>query len=598
MNKKAFGIAIASLFSLITITGCDVEAKANGKNKSDYDLTNNIELSAYYDHEIVYDDVTYKVVKEDDDDEINYRFVISSNNPNIKTYDIVEVYTIRVDGEWRKDIVTSPVTFEIDSTSKKAYIDLGCFYVDEWYQFDKYNKELRIIGESINFTYHLWGDYHDHANGKKIDDYDLSNNIVREGNYKEKIYEKFYSLSMNVGVEISRINQIDISKYLVFDIAFFADEDNDVVQIYATDANNENKKILFDDPFTIGHVIEMPELHLTMNSFGYATICLDDLPEDYYALCNQNVRFHIVTNRFTFILQTYDYIINGKTKDDYDLTNLIESDGCASYEPKYGDVCLMFASEDKNIRNYYFMVHTYCDSEINKICVTFQNYWSENKVVESLDVIEAYLSDMEGNNIKYCLTTPVTLYKYNNEEFRLKLEIDDSFEEYYALCKNNMKLHVVTNLGIIHIDLVDSHLDDEKLYGEFIDAPFDSYSDDKNSPVRDVSDFFLLNEEDKIAIKLEQNSIFGLPYAYEIKYKDYGSSTKDYPIVDIFDMYFTDESGNNKIQCIDKVYRYRISSKETILFKVFAPEYSYYLNCNKKVLLHVYSTLGNFVFHL
>ena len=137
MNKKAFGIAIASLFSLITITGCDVEAKANGKNKSDYDLTNNIELSAYYDHEIVYDDVTYKVVKEDDDDEINYRFVISSNNPNIKTYDIVEVYTIRVDGEWRKDIVTSPVTFEIDSTSKKAYIDLGCFYVDEWYQFDK-----------------------------------------------------------------------------------------------------------------------------------------------------------------------------------------------------------------------------------------------------------------------------------------------------------------------------------------------------------------------------------------------------------------------------------------------------------------------------
>ena len=50
------------------------------------------------------------------------------------------------------------------------------------------------------------------------------------------------------------------------------------------------------------------------------------------------------------------------------------------------------------------------------------------------------------------------------------------------------------------------------------------------------------------------------------------------------------------MQCLDKVYR--SSSYHDTLFNLLAPEYSYYLNNNKKVVLHLFTTWGNVAFHL
>ena len=89
----------------------------------------------------------------------------------------------------------------------------------------------------------------------------------------------------------------------------------------------------------------------------------------------------------------------------------------------------------------------------------------------------------------------------------------------------------------------------------------------------------------------------GLPYSYDLSYyEDNHPWSGNYPIVEIFDAYFTDEKGNNKLQCIDKVYR--SSSETSSILRFIAPEYSYYLDNNKKVVLHIFSTWGNIAFHL
>ena len=65
MNKKALGLALISAFSICTFTACKEKAQENGKIKEDYDLSNNIELSAYVNKEIVYDEVSFKLAKKD-----------------------------------------------------------------------------------------------------------------------------------------------------------------------------------------------------------------------------------------------------------------------------------------------------------------------------------------------------------------------------------------------------------------------------------------------------------------------------------------------------------------------------------------------------
>ena len=117
MNKKALGLALISAFSICTFTACKEKAQENGKIKEDYDLSNNIELSAYVNKEIVYDDVSFKLAKKDEEDNFYSMLEITSNNPNIKSYDIIEAYTIDLRGKDKHNIITAPVTFDFKSFS-------------------------------------------------------------------------------------------------------------------------------------------------------------------------------------------------------------------------------------------------------------------------------------------------------------------------------------------------------------------------------------------------------------------------------------------------------------------------------------------------
>ena len=452
MNKKTFGVAAISLFSLITITGCNDEAKPNGKDKSDYNLTNNVELSAYYGHEIVHDNVSFNIVKDDETE--NYNFVISSNNSDIKTYDIVEIYETRVDNKQNLNnhinLINSPVTFEVGSPKKTAYLNLGKIYVRKWNCFSDDCQELRIIGESVNITYHLWEDYGDASNGKTVDDYDYTNNEIENAYYTDAIICKLGSDQELMGVGMERFVGTDFSRYLSFQFEYEFNKDVDVIQICATDSNKENKRVLLDKPFTIDHNTGWSRLDLRKENYANIYIGVKDLPDDYYNLCNQNVSFYVVTNYHTFIFQTYSYVVNGKTKSDYVLKNLTESYGETSVEPEGGSFASFYAYENSTYVKY-FGVHSYCNIRTNEIDVSFHKF-SDCRELDSFDVVEAYFSDGVGNNVEYIITTPITMLKFSSKQvFYLNIPMVQNFKEYCALCKDNVKLHIVTNLGIIHI---------------------------------------------------------------------------------------------------------------------------------------------------
>ena len=341
MKKRTFIVGIVCLSGLVTASvlsiGCingwfKNKAKVNGKEKTDYDTTNNLELSTYVGKEIVHDDVSFKVTKKDEKDKYYTTLEITSNNPDIKSYDIIEAYTIDLRNQDRNDIITAPITFDISKTGKTAYYDIGEIYSHsqdtnlEWNFFSDYFNEFRIIGENINFTYHLWEDINDYGNGKNVDDYDCSNNDVVDGYVNVKFFEEVEShptdYKMDVGAIVKHVDNLDFSDWIFFDLYVAAKEDVDLVQIYATDADNENKRIMFNKPhalLTLKEPVEKGTLRIGLLQFG-----IEDLSDDYYNLCNQNVRYHIVTNRYTLILQTYNQLTNGKSKNDYDLSILDE----------------------------------------------------------------------------------------------------------------------------------------------------------------------------------------------------------------------------------------------------------------------------------
>lgn len=598
MNKKALGLALISAFSICTFTACKEKAQENGKIKEDYDLSNNIELSAYVNKEIVYDDVSFKLAKKDEEDNFYSMLEITSNNPNIKSYDIIEAYTIDLRGKDKHNIITAPVTFDFKSIGKTVYCDLGRIPYSSWDydyfdHFDDYYDEFRIIGENINFTYHLWEDFRDHGNGKTIEDYDCSNNEIADGYANERCVVELNSKEMDVGVEIKHVDKVGFSDFLDFDLYLTSDKDVDLVQIYATDSNNENKRIILDKPCTFLDITWDVEEGCAY--FGLLELGIEDLPDDYYDLCNQHVRYHIVTDCYTLIVQTYNHFVNGKSKSDYDLSNLDEyetSGNNKSYKESGSSYSALI--KDNENGEYYLRVYTFCDAEDGLIRVRFTD-WSDADKIDSIDIVDAYFSDSDGGNIKNCLDAPITLYKYFDSNYYFFINVSDYFEQYYAQCKNNVVLHLFTDLFIVHVELVYRNYKEVRQSGEFIDTPISYYSEYKDVPEVDISYKFEFRKKEYL--KLEKHTVMGLPYSYDLSYyEDNHPWSGNYPIVEIFDAYFTDEKGNNKLQCIDKVYR--SSSETSSILRFIAPEYSYYLDNNKKVVLHIFSTWGNIAFHL
>ncbi len=443
MNKKSICVAIASLLCLGGITACsEIEAKENGKKTRDYDTTNNVELAAYLGQEITYNGIHFNI--EEYPEENNWRLEVYSTNEEIKSYDVIEIYDCDLNGKLWSDYIMSPVTFQLKS-NKVAYYDLGHIHIGlfGFYRSEKdsysFIDELRIIGENANLTFHLWRNGALISNGKTVNNYRCENNQVKsaplDGCLKTTVKDSQFTL------EAFYLNKPYIKNTLCIQGFMAGKYTVDIVEVYATDANDENRVNLMDKPST---------MDFEKNSL-YVAFLLNDVSKDYYELCNGNIRYHVVTNYFTGIFQNYDYLINGKTKSDYDLSDLLDFYGKGNTESINSVVAdnMFDISKDNRFSTCYLFGFVVRDEVEGKIYASFNNGWTNCISIDSFDIIEVYFTNDENNEIKYVLTTPITMHKYSNSEFRFVFDIDTKADDYYAFSK----LHFVTNLGYLHIDI-------------------------------------------------------------------------------------------------------------------------------------------------
>lgn len=592
MNKKSICVAIASLLCLGSITACsEIEAKANGKKKRDYDITNNVEIAGYLDQEITYNGIHFNL--EERDEKNYWRLKISSTNEDIESYDVIEAYTCNLNGKLSCDFIISPTTFKLKN-DKVAYYDLGYIYITEFYRGydseDDYSfvDELRIIGESANITFHMWHNDALISNGKTVKDYDCSKNIVKDAHVRERL--KFKVEDDEIIFNAFPVNKAFLNDTLCIQGALWNKYSVDIVEVYATDANDENRVDLLDKPTTMDFE----------KNYIFATSCIDNVSKEYYKQCDGNIRYHIVTNYFTAIFQTYDYFVNGKTADDYDLSSLEQYDGdCTSYywyKERRMSYCIL--GDPRNSSDYPWL-GGYIDEKNNLI--GFKILKAEKANVESIDIIKTYFSDENGDNVREYSSTPITLHKYIDESWGdeacyFRVPIDDSFKEYYALCKNNPCFTLVTTLGIMKMELVDYQIKGSLSQpGKFIDVSADEYANYTN--MEPVTDFYgSAKFENKHIITIEQDGIFGLPYTYSLTFKNHDPYLNE--SLTIFEAYFTDADGHNKVQVFDKAYKRTFDKSSDHIVEFLAPEYSYYLNAGNKIVLHLVTSWGTANFNL
>lgn len=590
MNKKSICVAIASLLYLGGITACsEIEAKANGKKKRDYDTTNNVELAAYLGQEITYNGIHFSL-DESPEEEHHFKMKVFSTNEEIESYDVVEAYTCNLNGKLYRDIIISPITFTL-KPNKVTYCDLGFIYVGDFYRGysgeDDFSSvdELRIIGENANLTFHMWNNGALKSNGKNVDDYNCKKNIIRDASVKDRL--DFKVDDGEIAFEAFPVNKAFLNNTLCIQGVMWEKQAVDIVEVYATDRNDENRVNLTDKPLTMDFD----------NKVIVVTYCIDDVSKEYYKLCDGYIRYHIITNYFTAIFQTYDYFVNGKTIDDYDLSNLQEYENDCRVAEGNNDFAGPIRGFGENNEDFVSFNATIFE-KTKLVRIAFIDL--DKSPVETIDVIKAYLTDGDGNVVREYLSTPVTLHEYidvfSGSGCYFKIEFGDSFDEYYALCKNNIYIFVVTNLGILKLDLIDYSTRHSKQYGEFVDISSEELASYNNLETIDASYSTKIEFSNKHIISIKQKSIFGLPYQYTFRFENYNSYMND--VILIFDAYYTDENGENKIQIFDKAYRRAFNEDDNRFLNALAPEFSYFLNADYKVVLHLCTNWGIANFYL
>ncbi|MBO7615420.1 MAG: hypothetical protein J6T15_07005 [Bacilli bacterium] len=595
MNKKSICLAIANLLCLGGITSCSCSensrVKENGKKKRDYDTSFNAELAAYLGQEITYNGVHFGL-EQYPEKENYFKLKVFSTNDKIKSYDVVEAYTCDLNGKLWSDYIVSPITFSL-KTNEVAYYDLGFIYIDEFYRGDDEDdysdaKELRIIGQNVNITFHMWKNDALTGNGKTVDDYICTKNIVKNAHLSERL--KFNVMNDGeITFEAFHVDKPYLNNTFCIQGVSWKKYNVDIVEVYATDINDENRVDLIDKPSTMNFDKSIPNV----------VFCLNDIPLEFRNLYIGYVRYHIVTNYFTAIFQNYDFLINGKTVDDYDLSSLQEIDFyCTNYKSyKDGHYAFIILGDydDK-----YPYVYGYIDDKKRIMGFKFEGVNRAN--VDSIDIIKTYFSDKNGDNIEEYVSIPLTLHQYYDgndggmRDCQFRVPIDDRFKEYYALCKNEPYFTLVTNLGIIKMSLVEDQIK-ENIYqpGDFIDVSANELSTYKEmTPV--TAYYGIATFENGRKISIQQEGIFGLPYKYSLTFINRESFSNS--SLTIFDAYFTDGNGKNKVQVFDKAYRIVFGNSGSRIVDFLAPEYSYFLNANENVVLHLVTNWGTAEFPL
>ena len=262
---------------------------------------------------------------------------------------------------------------------------------------------------------------------------------------------------------------------------------------------------------------------------------------------------------------------NGKTKDDYDLTNNV--DVILYYGESYSNEDLSFCIKNKS------------DGIVGPHGTLFE-ITSKKYALQSYDVVEAYVCDINGENKEYTISSPIT-YKFgesNDGHYTVSCSVADL---YYKI--QGKELCVVTQ----DFNFIYHCWEQPSRYKET--QKEEEYGDLSANPVHDYHIDTAVNSN----CDLENSGVFEVKRVsgkwIENTIKIECSKTT----LELVSVYLSDSEDNNVIKLLDNPRRYihtvsDSSSKFYIEFK--DADLTYYENCNQKVKLHVVTTEETIIF--
>ena len=417
--RKIFLIPTFLIFNCAT--GCLVkpaEPEPNGKSISDYDISNNIETICYLNDTFETEDFTFEAFFQD------YRywggcgmcFKIDAKNDKKKRYDVLEAYLCDRSGENKIPLIEQPVTykfFDLNYGYESIYYYQGGFSLR--YDLEKKNKEYVVVTQDRNFIFHCWDKPSNYQESdKQITEY--VENLTPIVSYYENTakHDNYGSFSVKrfSGKWISDTLQIETSC-----------DEVDLLSVYLTDANNDNVKNLLDSPRNYKKENNNP-IYIDIN----------DANQEYYESCDNKVKIHIITSNEKIVFYTWRTQENGKTKDDYDLSNNKVFEG--SIGESLGD-------------NKEFRCYLRNNSNLRVFIAPTDK--------AKYDVVEIYLTDFNGDNRVDILSKPRTLL-FNNETYGITLEFDNvmDFKEYFLDHEKKITFHLITEESNVKFNLTEN----------------------------------------------------------------------------------------------------------------------------------------------
>lgn len=431
---------LSSLFSCAFFK--DDHDLLNGKHKSDYDLSQNIEVCEYIEEEAQVGDVSLSVSRFEGGHWGAPVFSITVRSPsnNVDFYDIVDVYCCDLDGYQIHNLLYNPITIPlVDNTYRYTYVFDEKI---EWI-YDIYDKfEIRVITENANITFHSWQNYNNiNYSGLNVDDYDTSSNID---------FDKYLFSEEKSDEDLFDINYQHISGIYIGDLYCFEFLNVnclcDIVEIYLTDENNNNKVTLCDTPFRVeNHTIGLIEL--------------TGPGKDYFDSIDNRYKIHIVTSEgANMVYRSYSYMESNKNVEDYNLVN--NKEYSAYFTDSIADVGFEASLKEVGKDN------TFTLNIFNK---SFDY---------SYDIVEMYFyNPLTGNKIFNIINKPITLISETKNTFSYISETLDNFDSIYDICSGTSDLVIITKDKIMTFYLR-YEADDLSLY-----KSDDNYDINKNESI-------------------------------------------------------------------------------------------------------------------
>ena len=401
--KKRFVLPI--LLSFSSLSGCYLAAEKpspNGKVKSDYDLTNNIETVCYLGDRVETDNFFITAYFQD------YRYFggygmclrIEGKNKKEKKYDVVEAYLCDTYGENINYLIPEPVTYEFFDYNR-GY-DTVDFYVGSYIlrdSFQRDNYEYVVVTQDRTIVFHCWEKPTNYVeSGLQESDYNLLNKTPIVAHYENSagVNPGYFSISRFSGKWIDDTLRITTNT-----------KDFDLVSVFLTDSEDGNVNKLLDTPRAYGNADKM-----------YLDIL--DANQEYYDSCDNKVKINIITSKQRIIFYTWKTQENGKTKDDYDLSNNTNFDGTFGDRLGKNKEFYCYLDDKKNLK---FLI-THGDK------ITY-------------DIVDIYLTDADGENRLDILSKPITLL-VSNESYGVTLDYSVDFKNYYLAHDKNVIIHLIT----------------------------------------------------------------------------------------------------------------------------------------------------------